>query len=622
MTRLPYNTSIVILILSFSVYFCTPPSTPVVYEEAPETFPMDEISLETMEGFKPTGKNWKIVSSVMGDINVEHKLTSTPGTGTLINTPTAEDREHLFTSFEHGDMELELEFLMASGSNSGVYFQGRYEVQLLDSWLETELSSSDCGGIYKRFDDSRPEGQKGYEGSAPLSNACKAPGLWQHYKIYFIAPRFDASGKKIKNARFEHVYLNGALVQRDVEVTGPTRAAFFEDEKPFGPLMIQGDHGPMAIRNIKYKVYGTDSLSLENLNYKVYKGPFKDVPDFDTLQAVSSGTADLLDVSTITDLEDHYGVLFEGKLNVPISGDYLFTTNIDDMGDLYIDGVRVVHNRDRWVRGMVGLTRGQHDFKLTFVEGGGRAEVVIYYEGKGIQKQTLAEASRKGVSVDYDDVLMINPGEYPEMTRGFVNHGDGPKKTHTISVGDPLKVHYTYNLQNGALLKAWRGDYANVEGMWEGRGGSQLLKPGNGAIETTDGPQVTMLSNSESVWPDTTAAKFKATGYFMSDSEHPVFTYRLNEINFTDAIVPSADSVFLTRTVTALEGELSNLWFRIAKGTMIDKLEGGMYRIDGMYYIKLEGATLEKAQIRKTGELIVPFPHDTQNSTIQYTLIW
>ena len=85
-------------------------------------------------------------------------------------------------------------------------------------------------------------------------NASRAPGLWQHLEISFRAPRFEGK-KKVANACFLRVVLNGVTVQENVEVTGPTRAALFTDERATGPLMIQGDHGPIAFRNVRIRPY-------------------------------------------------------------------------------------------------------------------------------------------------------------------------------------------------------------------------------------------------------------------------------------------------------------------------------------------------------------------------------
>ena len=153
---------------------------------------------------------------------------------------------NLVTDGKYGDAELYLEFLVAKGSNSGVYLHGLYEVQVFDSWGSAEpVKSSDCGGIYHRWIDNH-----GVGGSAPSRNASRRPGEWQSFQIWFRAPRFDGSGHKTENAKFLRVLHNGLSIQENVEVDGPTRAAMEIPEAPANPLMLQGDHGPVAYRNI------------------------------------------------------------------------------------------------------------------------------------------------------------------------------------------------------------------------------------------------------------------------------------------------------------------------------------------------------------------------------------
>lgn len=211
------------------------------------------IPLNNLDAFDHPGPNWAIAGNAAADINTAGIMNVVPGTGTVVNLISQKDNTHLLTKRRFGDVELELDFMMPKGSNSGIYLQGRYEVQLFDSWGNTDPTYADCGGIYQRWDDRRPGNTKGYEGMSPLMNTARAPGLWQHIRIKFRAPRFDKQGKKTENARFEEVYLNGVLVQQQVEVTGPTRSAAFEDEQPEGPLMLQGDHGNVAFRNISFR---------------------------------------------------------------------------------------------------------------------------------------------------------------------------------------------------------------------------------------------------------------------------------------------------------------------------------------------------------------------------------
>ena len=211
------------------------------------------ISLNNLDAFRASGTNWSIGSDAIADPNTKGSMKAIAGTGVLVDILNSKDNKDLITKEEFGDIELELDFMMAKESNSGVYIQGRYEVQLFDSWTKLHPEFSDCGGIYQRWDDARGKGNEGYEGIAPLNNAARAPGLWQHLKIRFQAPQFNAAGVKIRNARFQEVYLNGVLVQLQQEVTGPTRSSAIVEEKPLGPLMLQGDHGNVAFRNIQYR---------------------------------------------------------------------------------------------------------------------------------------------------------------------------------------------------------------------------------------------------------------------------------------------------------------------------------------------------------------------------------
>ena len=156
---------------------------------------------------------------------------------------------NLVTDEKFGDIELYLEFMLSKGSNSGVYVQGLYEVQIFDSYgSPSQVGKHDGGAIYQRWIN-----EQGVGGSAPKVNASLAPGQWQSYQIWFQAPRFDAGGKKIANAKFLRVLYNGQLVQQNVEVEGPTRAPMPIDEAPLNPLMLQGDHGPVAFRNIYWR---------------------------------------------------------------------------------------------------------------------------------------------------------------------------------------------------------------------------------------------------------------------------------------------------------------------------------------------------------------------------------
>ena len=198
--------------------------------------------------------DWLIAGGVAMGGAEQKTLTISGGMGVLVNGPQGRTA-NLVSTQEFGDAEIHVEWLVPKGSNSGVYVMGRYEVQVFDSFGKDQPAYSDAGGIYQRWDPKRGAGHEGYEGHPPRVNAAKAPGEWQSFDITFHAPRFDAAGLKTANATFVKVIHNGQVVHENVEVTGPTRSGMweFEPEKPTGPLMLQGDHGPVAFRNITVK---------------------------------------------------------------------------------------------------------------------------------------------------------------------------------------------------------------------------------------------------------------------------------------------------------------------------------------------------------------------------------
>ncbi|MSU58179.1 MAG: DUF1080 domain-containing protein [Pedosphaera sp.] len=202
---------------------------------------------------QPTG-DWKVARSVSLDPGDATQFVVTPGAGIFVNGDQGK-ASHFVMETEFGDAEIHVEFSIPKNSNSGVYVMGRYEVQVYDSFgvEQDKYPGIECGGIYPRWIN-----EKNVEGHSPRVNASKSPGEWQTFDITFRAPRFDASGKKIANAKFVKVVHNGKVIHANVEVTGPTRSSLFGNEKAAGPLMLQGDHGPVAYRNIRIKTATLD----------------------------------------------------------------------------------------------------------------------------------------------------------------------------------------------------------------------------------------------------------------------------------------------------------------------------------------------------------------------------
>ena len=184
-------------------------------ENAVVLFSGQDVGNWTTRDGRPAG--WKVA----GDI-----LHVVPGTGDIMTIQRMTDF-YLHLEFRCPDMP---ESTGQAKGNSGVFLQGRYEIQVLDSYGWERPGMGDCGAIYNQF--------------APLVNACRAAMEWQTYDVAFRAPRAGDSGPSLTVAH------NGQLIHNNVQLPGTTGAAIDEDILQPGPLLVQDHRDLVAYRNI------------------------------------------------------------------------------------------------------------------------------------------------------------------------------------------------------------------------------------------------------------------------------------------------------------------------------------------------------------------------------------
>lgn len=233
-----YLLSLLFLLTQFSVFGQKPEDTEV-WEPEPEVVspgysyasaPSDAIMLFSENSLDQwVGKNG---NAVPWEINGDY-FTVKPGTG-MIKTKKS-----------FNDFQLHIEWKSPSiiqgegqgRGNSGVFLQGRYELQVLDSYDNKTYSNGQAASIYKQY--------------SPLVNAMQRTGEWNSYDVIYTAPRFSSDGQ-LESPAYVTVLHNGVLVQNHVALKGPT--VFVGQPKyeahDAGPIMLQ-DHGnPVSFRNI------------------------------------------------------------------------------------------------------------------------------------------------------------------------------------------------------------------------------------------------------------------------------------------------------------------------------------------------------------------------------------
>ncbi|QCR23509.1 DUF1080 domain-containing protein [Pontibacter sp. SGAir0037] len=567
------------------------------------------VPLHDLSFFQNPGKSWQLAADVTADLGKANILHPAKGTGVLVNMPSKNKGQDLVSVAEYGDVDLELDFMMAKGSNSGVYLQGRYEIQLEDSWGKSNRSASSNGGVYERWDESRPKGLQGFQGYAPRQNVSRAPGLWQHLKVSFQAPRFDASGNKTENAKLLRVELNGVTIHENVELFGPTRGAISNTEKATGPLRFQGDHGAVAFRNILISHFTKPRPVLTNLAYTIHGGRYDQSRQYRNLPPEAEGPSGIL-TSNLAYKSKQFLVRYTGTLQIKDAGDYTFNLNTPGgAGMVSINNKEVVPMNEWDSKGSTTLPAGNIPFELLYTKYMDWAAPVLNLKvsGPGLREFIISD-TEVGLS-DVVDPILVDAQDKPVL-RSFMDIPGNYRVTHAVSVGSPAQLHYTYDMDHGALVQLWRGGFIDATPMWHERGDGSSRPVGSVKHFGKPTLSIAKLTSEQAAWAtDTTGSSYRQKGYSLTTDEQPTFLYEAYGVNVQDAIRVLENGQGLRREVN-VQNNGAGLYMRLAEGSKIEEMPKGMYLVDDKaYYVKIEDAGGARPVVRTVAgrqELIIP----------------
>lgn len=582
-------------------------------------------SLEDLSGFKNAPRNWHLAGDIYYDLNNEKTAKEEKGKGIIINHSKGSDNGDLLTNFEHGDIDLEFDFMLPKGSTAGVYLQGRYGIRLNDSWNDAGSMAQASGAIYLPYKDNKQLAQA----VPPRMNVCKAPGLWQNLKVSFQAPKFNNTGKKVSNAKFNEVVYNGVVIHANIEVPGVTSQSLPGDENPLGSLMFSGN-SEIAIRNIRYKIYGNEKVKIKSLRYSYYDGKFDKIAEVANANPSKSDDAEEITWKPAGGNQASFALKFDGHFVIPKSGAYVFWIQYRDSRDssqLVIDN-KIVIAQGKEVASQE-LEKGNHTFSLLYIKNRlrGTPQLGLFVEGPGIARHPLHAASSLSPPSS-DRPIIIEPEKRTIVQGCFMRYGE-KKSTFCVAVGEPGQIHYAMDLSQGAIINLWKGEFLDATTMWTGRGVENIAEPLGSIIELSPGPSFAFLQNADDAWPDSIreSDNYKYNGYHLDDRGRPTFKYVLNKVRITDMIIPENKDQYLTRTFSiSNQQNIENLWFRLAKGTKIELLSKGLYGInDKSYYIRVDPDREGDFLLRKAkngDELLIPGTKIGNTNQLSYSIIW
>jgi len=544
------------------------------------------VALKDLSAFENSGSNWSVKGTISVHPTKSESAKSQNGEGILVGTAGSA----ISTKVKAKDLRLFSEFMLSPGAEGYIILPGGQRLRIADN-KQKETSALTTGFI----------------GQVPTQNVAKAPGLWQTVEL-----GYDASVATVKNsARLNALKLNDVTILESV---------YLPLSKPVSDAQSIGfevTKGTIAFRNIGYQLLNDRKpLTLANLNYKLYSDKW-DAKEYSKLD--KEGKTPSL-TQEVTNGMREFHLVYEGDVVAEEDGEYVFTTIYS--GPIFtfeIDGKTVVSSGESTSQethsGSVNLTKGTHRFKIHYSRFPWRQPALgLRVQKAGIRQYDLHILSSLP-EPEPKPYIGVTPELKPEMVRSFILlKGETYKRTHCLSVGSPTGWSYTMDLNRGALLQAWRGQFANVTEMWYERGEPQLLEPAGLTVPVSGKSSIAILENEKSAWPD--SANVNYLGYTLDPQGFPAIRYAIASATVNDHITSTDNAI--TRTIEVKGSPSGSLYSLMASGKNIQLIEKGLYQVDDRYYIQIDKKA--KVVLRTSGttqELLLPV-----SGSGSYSMFW
>ncbi|MEZ0609590.1 hypothetical protein ACAW74_13825 [Fibrella sp. WM1] len=449
----------------------------------------------------------------------------------------------------------------------------------------------------------------------PLQNSKvgKLPGLWQTVSLSYQAAR------KGMPPMLNKLLINGVTVQEGANLIAGKASG--------QPVQLTVASGSATVRNVVVRPLADRSVAswAGPVTYKLYKGSFENRAELDNQKPMKTDTDAGINYNVSYGQSGRFTILFDGKLNVPAAGDYILDLQMGGVAGVWVDGKPVIQMTYRDlvdpVSQPINLAAGTHDVQVAFARSWPAPGLGLFISQPDTRPQAL-HVSGSLPEVTPISTMLAQPEPRPTLIRSFVQMpGEVSKRTHALSVGSQTGMHYSVDLNQMALLMAWKGNFADVTQMWYERGEPQLLQSAGTTVRPAPRTALAPLASNTAAWPDSLGTNvLQYTGLVLDKEGNPAAEYTLAGTTVRDQIRASANA--LARTLTINGASSSPLYCRLAASKNIEEVDKGLYAIDDRsYFVRLDPKA--PVSIRQSGgkqELVMPVALKNGNATISYSL--
>ena len=379
------------------------------------------------------------------------------------------------------------------------------------------------------------------------------------------------------------------------------------------------------------------------LDFKLYLGDWKQLPDFSALTPHRSGAiAEKQIIINLEGMTERFGVRYDGVLEVPEDGNYTFYLASDDGSELFLGGSSVIkhdgmHPAADVRTARLKLVKGPMPVRLDYFEAAGEEQLYLAWSGAKFAETPLSawvppgRIGNDGVKAaenEFPSLPLVPENGEALIYRNFIS-GVSPRG---IAVGYPNGVNVCFDADQMAPAMFWQGAFIDAGRHWTGRGGGTQPPLGYNVFKPAPaGPALALLPTADTAWPPAKdrADLLRFRGYRLDAKRFPAFKYEMGSVTVTESYRPAGSTATndlrVTRSLYFLAPQpTSDLYVRVAAGG-ITPSGPDRWNTEGGYYITVnQGQPVLRQGTGATRgqELLVPVIFTGGTAVVAVTYHW